>query len=149
MKCMLSLFLAMAYIRSFFKMRTILTGKEPYPEKYLDALKWFFIIIPLALCLTIAISNGIWYYKGFKNTPESNFNFNTNTNVSTNIYYGIMSFDFLIALLFCYTVVRVWIMLSRRRYGFIVKKNIPSMVIKLTFNSLNILANLLVMFRFT
>jgi hypothetical protein len=45
--------------------------------------------------------------------------------------------------------VRVWVMLSSRRFGFLVKKNVPSMVIKLLFNVLNTVAVLTTMFKFT
>jgi hypothetical protein len=60
-----------------------------------------------------------------------------------------MSIDILIALIFSYTVIRVWVMLSSKRYGFLVRKNVPSMLVKLTFNALNITATLLVMTKFT
>jgi hypothetical protein len=60
-----------------------------------------------------------------------------------------MSIDILIGLIFCYTVIRVWVMLSSKRYGFLVRKNVPSMRIKLTFNTLNLTATLLVMVKFT
>jgi hypothetical protein len=60
-----------------------------------------------------------------------------------------MSLDIVVALLFCYTVVRVWVMLNSRRYGFIVKKNVPSMLIKIIFNVLNTVAVLITMFKFT
>jgi hypothetical protein len=60
-----------------------------------------------------------------------------------------MSIDILIGLIFCYTVIRVWVMLSSKRYGFLVRKNVPSMLIKLTFNTLNLTATLLVMVKFT
>jgi hypothetical protein len=60
-----------------------------------------------------------------------------------------MSIDILIGLIFCYTVIRVWVMLSSKRYGFLVRKNVPSMLIKLTFNALNLTVTLLVMVKFT
>lgn len=129
-------------------MRTILTHTSPYPEKYINYFKWTIVGCALVLDMSIAIGNGIWYSHAFKNDPDSTFNFGKSDRVSRAIYYAIMTIDILIAILFCYTVVRVWHMLSSKRYGFMVKKNVPSMVTKLVFNVLNLATFIMVMVKF-
>jgi hypothetical protein len=61
LKLTISLYLCMAYWRSFFKMRAILTNAKPYPVKYLDAFKWLVLAVSFGLCLTLCIMNFFWY----------------------------------------------------------------------------------------
>ena len=60
-KLLCNLFLAMAYLRSFYKMRAILTNEKPYPAKYIDYGKWFVVISAGLLCTSLMVVDIIWY----------------------------------------------------------------------------------------
>jgi len=147
-KTMCGLFLAIGYIRSYYKMHAILTNSKPYFEKYINYFKWTVIVVLGILSLSLGINNIVFYWHAFKNDPNDTFNLKRSNDFSKGIYWAVLIVETLIALLFCYTVVKVWIMLSSRRYGFMVKKNVPSMVVKLLFNTLNCLAVFMVMITF-
>jgi hypothetical protein len=67
----------MAYLRSFYMMRAILTNEKPYPAKYIDYLKWFVVISAGLLCASLATVNTFWYVHEF--SGDYGFNYSSNT----------------------------------------------------------------------